>query len=216
MIKALLFDLDGVLVDAMDLHEEAFLSALRAYGGAVLSTQEHRERYAGLPTKKKLEALVHVGLLDPRHVEAVAQAKQRLTFEYMAQRLRQDPGRINLLRHFMPQYLLGCVTNCIKRTSAEMLQRAGLFTMLQCVITNEDVKEPKPSKEPYQKACQVLGIQPEEALVFEDHDIGMTSAFNAGCNARQIRVFRELTVEIVWDAIREADLALKAQTEPGE
>ena len=211
MIRALLYDLDGVLVDAMSLHEEAFLAAVRAYGKIALSQQEHQERYAGLPTRKKLEALVRVGALDQRYVEEVAKAKQRLTQEYIAQRIHPDPSRINLLQHFKGKYPQGCVTNCIKSTTMDLLTRAQLLPLLDAIITNEDVKSPKPDPEPYIRACGLLGFTPREVLVFEDHDVGMTSAYNAGCQARQIKEYRELTVEVVWQAIEEANLLAKEQ-----
>lgn len=204
-IKAILYDLDGVLCDGVDLHEEAFLAAVRAYGKIDLSQQEHQERYAGLPTRKKLEALVKVGALDQRYVEDVAKAKQRLTQEYIVHRIHADPSRINLLQHFKGKYPQGCVTNCIKSTTIDMLTRAQLLPLLEVIVTNEDVKSPKPDPEPYIRACGLLGFSPNEVLVFEDHDVGMTSAYNAGCLARQIREYRELTVQVVWEAIVEAD-----------
>src|SRR3990167_5685233 len=113
-VKALLFDLDGVLVDAMDWHEEAFLAALRSQGGVDLSTAEHRKAYAGLPTKEKLKRLVAAGRLDSRFTEKVAIAKQQFTMTYIEQRARPDRKRVYLLEHFQSAgFHLGCVTNCI-------------------------------------------------------------------------------------------------------
>ncbi len=214
-VKALLFDLDGVLVDAMAWHEEAFLTALRMHGNITLTSLEHRERYAGLSTKQKLAALERVGLISPKQVSEIAQEKQRLTGHLIEQRTVVDRQRVYLLEHFAAAgFTLGCVTNCIKSTATELLRRTELLPFMACLVTNEDVTSPKPAPEPYYKACSLLGLQPEETLVFEDHDLGLTSAFNAGCWTTQILEYRELTVERVWTAIQQANAAIKAKDQP--
>ena len=211
-IKALLFDLDGVLVDAMAWHEEAFLAAVRV-AGLALTAEEHRAAFAGLPTKQKLQRLVEQGKLPASKVAAVAAVKQALTQTYIEQRATPDRSRQYLLQHFKSAgYLLGCVTNCIKHTTTEVLTRTQLLPLLDIVVTNEDVKEPKPSKAPYLRACELLHLQPGETLAFEDHDLGVTAAYNAGCAVRQIHAFDELTIEVVWEAIQQANQQLKEST----
>lgn len=214
MIKALLYDLDGVLYDGMALHEEAFLAAIRTEG-AVLSVEDHRKDYAGLPTRKKLERMVQRGLLTEARATSAFQTKQQLTQTYLEQRIRPDTDRLYLLRHMKEAGLRqGCVTNCIKSTTYEILRRTELLPFLDPVITNEDVRAPKPSPEPYLAACHALDLQPKETLVFEDHDVGMTSAFTAGCNVRQITQYDELTIAVVWKALEEANRLLKGEEIP--
>lgn len=209
MIQALLWDLDGVLVNAMPLHEEAFLIAVHVEGKIDLTQQEHAQHYAGLPTKVKVAKLITEKRLDPRYAEAVVKAKQHWTQEFITYRVHPDPSRIALLEHFQSHFRMGCVTNCIKKTTMDLLERSQLLKYVrECIVTNEDAL-PKPSPEPYQKACGLLEVDPKEALVFEDHDVGMTSAFSAGCQATQIKTYEELTVERVWDAIKKAELYLE-------
>ena len=148
------------------------------------------------------------GRLDPRKADLVAQAKQRFTQTYLEQRCYPLTDRINLLTHFARDYKLGCVTNCIKHTTTEILRRTGLQPFFQAVVTNEDVSEPKPSPQPYHLACGLLEIEPPEALVFEDHDVGVTAAFNAHCAVRKTQ-YHELTVALIWGAIQETNAYLK-------
>ena len=211
MIKALLFDLDGVLVNAMPWHEEAFLAAVRVEGGIDIGQVEHAAHYAGRSTKQKLKMLVDHGLLDPRKVSKVAECKQRLTETYIEQRCVADMGRVMMMQHLKGAgYTLGCVTNCIKRTTLNLLERTQLLPFVEgCVITNEDVTQPKPSPEPYQKACGLAGVMPQEALVFEDHDVGLKAAFAAGCYVKQVHRFEDLTIDMVWEAIESANLTEK-------
>lgn len=210
MIKALVFDLDGVLVDAMLWHEQAFLAAARTEGNVVISTEEHRAMLAGRPTKTKLAWLVAQGRLDARKMAKVAESKQAFTQNAIELHCRPDPQRIALLRHFQGAgYQLGCVTNCAKAAAYDLLGRTQLLPFVeQALVTNEDVKQPKPDPEPYQQVCGLLACQPEEVLVFEDHDVGITSAFKAGCAVRKVATFPELTVEFVWQAIAEAKVYL--------
>lgn len=213
-VKGLLFDLDGVLVDAMALHEEAFLAALRAQGGIDLSQQEHSQDFAGLPTKVKLRRLVELGRLDARKVSAISEAKQLFTLSYAEQKLRTDPQRMYLLEHFTAHGMkLGCVTNCIKRTATELLERTGLLQYVEeCLVTNEDVSSPKPHPEPYSKACGILGLEPSAVVAIEDHPVGIESAQKAGCHTMHLLQWEHLTIDNVWDAIQKAELAAREAT----
>ena len=213
MIHALLFDLDGVLCDLMALHEEAFLAAVRVEGHFDLGAIEHRAHYAGRSTKQKLQMLVDIGLITQQQVSPIAQAKQRLTQTYVEQQVHPLTDRIALLRHFQTAgYGLGCVTNCIKSTAFDVLNRAGLLPFVErCVITNEDA-QPKPSPEPYQKACGLLETAPNEALVFEDHEVGLAAAKAAGCLTQHVPTYGWLSIESVWEAIEGAEMVQKMHT----
>ena len=211
MIRALLFDLDGVLCDLMSLHEEAFLAAVRVEGHVDLGTIEHQAHYAGRSTKQKLQMLVDIALITPEQVSKIAECKQRLTQSYLELWCTVNTQRVTLLQHLSgADYKLGCVTNCTKMTAYEVLRRTLLLPFVEgCIITNEDVKEPKPSPEPYTRACGLLEVTPAEALVFEDHKVGLESAFKAGCYVKQVHTFPELTVDFVWASIEETNALIK-------
>ena len=203
MIKAFIFDLDGVLVDLMSLHEAAFLSALKVVGGLDLGEDVHRARYAGRSTKQKLRQLVEHGLLESDKVDDVATLKQELTGKAILATVHELPARRYLMEHFQAgAFKLGCVTNCTKRTAYEVLRRIGVLPYLEAVVTNEDGAAPKPSPEPYRMVCGLLGVEPKEALVFEDHEVGRTAARLAGCHVQPVHAPPQLTVEFVWEAIR--------------
>ena len=205
MIQAILYDLDGVLVDAMALHEEAFLAALRVEGKIDLTQQEHQAAYAGLPTKVKVQRLIAEGKLEARYAEAVVKTKQALTEEYIHQRIHPEPQRMTLLEHFRPHFSLGCVTNCLRKNAVQLLMQSNLLRFFEeCLVTNEDAA-PKPSPEPYRKACGILDVEPHKALVIEDHDVGLTSAWNAGCYSVKLPAYADLTIPFVWEAIKKAE-----------
>ena len=83
-------------------------------------------------------------------------------------------------------YLVGCCTNCIRRTALVALSKVGVIEYLDVIITNDDVKNPKPHPEIYWKAMSMMGCLPEETLIIEDSPQGLLSATRS--RAEVIRV----------------------------
>lgn len=216
MVKALLFDLDGVLVDAMDWHRRAFLEALDKEAFVHMTAEEHDALLAGRPTKEKLKILAQRGTIKSEWIDRIASAKQERTRDTVALHCKPDPKVIRLLDYFRTKYTYGVVTNCTRANAHQLLRYAGILPMMAVVISNEDVKEPKPSPEPYRLACTMLDVAFEEALAFEDHDIGMTSAFKAGVPVTQIKTPGELTIERVSEAIEQTERTIRARQEAPE
>ena len=203
-IRAIVFDLDGVLCDCMSLHEEAFCAAVRT-AGIDFSVEEHQE-YAGLPSKQKLHLLVEKGRVPLSKVADIQKNKQALTKEYIVQRCHPDSHRRALLAHLTARgYRLGGVTNGSRLTTLEMLARTQLLPYLPSIVTNEDVREPKPAPEAYQQACTLLETPPEETLVIEDHPRGVEAARRARCHVAQLPTFAALDIGFVEDAIMRAE-----------
>ena len=191
-IKAVLFDLDGVLVDATDWHYEALNRALGLFGYTI-ARYEHLTTYNGLPTRKKLEMLsVEKGF--PRGLHSlVNRIKQKYTREeilrsctpvfekeFMVHQLKRDG------------YKLAVCSNSIRESVEMMLRASGLWELFDCVLSNEDVAKPKPDPEMYTSACQRLGIKPEEALIVEDAPHGVEAAKRSGSKLCQVTGFNEV------------------------
>jgi len=81
MNKAVLFDLDGVLVDACDWHYEALNRSLKEVANYTISREDHVTTYNGLPTKRKLRALVDLGIIREDDLEVISDLKQEYTKE---------------------------------------------------------------------------------------------------------------------------------------
>lgn len=179
-IKAVIFDMDGVLIEAKDWHYEALNKALGLFGMEI-SRYDHLVTYDGLPTKKKLEMLsVERGLPVELHefindmkqqytMEIVsAQCKPRFFHEYALSRLKQEG------------YKLAVASNSIRKTVQVMMEQAALMDYLEFFLSNQDVKIGKPDPEIYSKAIRQLGLQPEECLVVEDNEKGIQAARGSG------------------------------------
>jgi beta-phosphoglucomutase len=191
-IKAVLFDLDGVLVDATEWHYEALNRALGLFGYHI-ARYEHLTTYNGLPTRKKLEMLsVEKGF--PRGLHSlVNKIKQKYTREeilksctpvfekeFMVHRLKREG------------YRLAVCSNSIRESVELMLRASGLWELFDCVLSNEDVRQAKPDPEIYLAACERLGIQPHEAMIVEDAPHGIEAAKRSGAALCQVTGFNEV------------------------
>lgn len=180
MIEAVIFDLDGVLVDAAEWHYEALNKALGTFGFTI-SRKEHLSFYNGLPTRKKLEALsAHKGFSPALH-KTVISLKQRYTYETICARCRPDPAKIEMLDLLREcGYSLAVCSNAVHNSVELMLKRSAIFEYFSLVLGNEDVRVPKPDPEIYFRAFQLLKLSPEQCAIVEDSDHGKAAARASG------------------------------------
>jgi beta-phosphoglucomutase len=203
-IKAVLFDLDGVLVDATEWHYEALNRALALFGYHI-ARYEHLTTYNGLPTRRKLEMLsVEKGF--PRGLHSlVNKIKQKYTREeilrsctpvfekeFMVHQLKRDG------------FKLAVCSNSIRESCELMLRGSGIFDLFDCVLSNEDVKQAKPDPEIYLAACKRLGVKPQEALIVEDAPHGLEAARRSGGVLCQVSGFNEVDYERVKKSLDSA------------
>ncbi len=180
MISAVLFDMDGVLIDAKEWHYEALNAALALFGMEISRT-EHLAAYDGLPTRKKLEILTRTRGLPAKLHGFINDLKQAQTMEITFQRCKpmfhhQDA----LARLHREGRKIAVCSNSIRQTVHAMMERASLDPYLDLKLSNEDVSNPKPSPEIYQSAMKHFGLKPEECLILEDNDHGIAAARASG------------------------------------
>ena len=172
-IKAVLFDMDGVLIDAREWHYEALNRAL-ALLGYEITRYEHLTTFDGLPTARKLQMLtVERGLPAELHA-FINSLKQQYTLELVATRCKPVfHHQFALARLKGAGYRLGVASNSVRRTVEEMMERSDLMRYLDVMISNEDVSRPKPDPEMYLVAMEHLGVTPEETVIVEDNENGV-------------------------------------------
>jgi HAD superfamily hydrolase (TIGR01509 family) len=183
MIKLIIFDLDGVLVDARELHYEALNRALASIGEEyVISREEHLSTYDGLNTTKKLNMLTsQKGLPVDKHNE-VWQKKQDMTLKII-DAFSYDERMRSILRNLRDRgYTIAVASNSIRESVKMMLLRKGLLEFIDFFYSNQDVKNPKPSTEIYLQCMIKAGVSPKETLVVEDSHIGRKAAIESGAH----------------------------------
>ena len=202
MIKLVVFDLDGVLVDARELHYEALNEALADVGEEyVINRAEHLSTYDGLSTSKKLSMLTkNKGLPEELH-NAVWKLKQRKTIEII-DAFVPDERMIRILRRLKNDgYTLACATNSIRETAKLQLIRRGFFEHLDFLYSNQDVEKPKPSAEIYMRCMLRAGADPDETVIVEDSHHGRKAALCSGAHLCAVKNSEDVTYEKIREII---------------
>jgi len=181
-IKAIIFDMDGVLIEAKDWHYEALNKALQLFGMEI-SRYDHLMTYDGLPTRKKLEMLTRErGLPEGLH-KFINEMKQQYTMEIVYTECKPRFYHEYALSKLKNEgYNMAVCSNSIRNTIEVMMQKASLEQYLDFYISNQDVKHGKPDPEMYNKAIQRLRLNPKECMILEDNENGIKAARASGAN----------------------------------
>ena len=194
-IKAIIFDMDGVLVDAKDWHYEALNRALSPYG-IMIDREEHLHKYDGVPTRKKLEILSAEKPLPSEAHDKIYAMKQFYTMELSYERCRPIPTHIEALAGLKQRgYKLGLASNSIRNSVDFMMRQTGLASYLDIMLSNEDVARPKPDPEMYLKAVAHFGLTPQECLIIEDNPVGIKAAVAADAHLMTVRDVSEVNLD---------------------
>lgn len=206
-IRAVVFDMDGVLIDAREWHYDALNRALRLFG-LEISRFDHLSTYDGLPTRRKLEMLSIERDL-PRSLHGILnELKQRYTMEIVASQCKPTfQHEYALARLHREGLLLGVASNSVRRTVETMMEQSGLRRYLDVLVSNEDVTVGKPDPEMYRLAMSQLGVAAEECLVVEDNEHGIRAAQAAGAHVLVVAEPAEVTYPRIERAIAEAERA---------
>lgn len=208
MIKIIIFDLDGVLVDSCDVHFNAFNKALEMSGNndKKITYDEHLEKYNGKPTMVKLNMLTNDKGLDQSQYEYIWNLKQQIT-EEMIQSYTPDNRIIDILDKLKQQgYILYCASNSIWKTLKTVLLKRGFLNYIDFFISNEEVKYPKPHPEIYYKCLQRATVSPNEVLIIEDSDIGFKAASASGAHVLKVYNTQDLTYNNIISYINNLSL----------
>ena len=173
-IKFVIFDLDGVLVEAKEIHYEALNESLgEKY---MITWDEHLSRYDGLKTSQKLEMLTKDKGLPAELYDKVWINKQKLTIDKLRS-LSQSEQLIECMTSLTNDgYKIAVCSNSIRKTVLTVLSKLGIIEYVDLIISNEDVKNSKPHPEMYWKAISMMSFLPEQTLIVEDSPYGLLAA----------------------------------------
>lgn len=208
MIKAVIFDMDGVLIDAKDWHYDALNQALRLFG-LEISRADHLTTFDGLPTRRKLEMLtVTEGLPTELH-GFVNDLKQAYTMEIVNARCRPTFIHEYALAKLNSRGLkLAVASNSVRNSVVAMMERSHLAVYLDVMLSNEDVSKPKPDPEIYIRAMEQLGVQPQETLIVEDNDHGIRAARASGAHVLVVKTVQDVNLANIDSRIEEISQAV--------
>lgn len=195
MVKAILFDMDGVLIDAKDWHYEALNKALGLFG-IEISRYDHLHTFDGLPTKVKLKMLSERYYLPEQLHSFVNQMKQHYTAQIIHEKCHpMFHHEYALSKLHNEGYKIAVCSNSIRSTIELMMEKAMLLDYLDLIVSNEDVKNAKPDPEMYQTAISKFGLRPEECIVVEDNPNGIAAGKASGASVLEVATVYDVNYE---------------------
>lgn len=198
-IRAILYDMDGVLVQARDWHYEALNKALTEFGHASIGYDDHLKRFDGLPTRKKLALMPAV---PTDQYETINRAKQRHTLSIIAERCVPSAPHTQALEKLKAEgYRQALCSNSVRDSIRLILEKTGLGPYFEFYLSYEDVRAPKPDPIIYTTAMQCMGVAPAETLILEDNPNGLKSAYDSGAHVMEVRAVEDVTYESIREKI---------------
>ena len=182
MTSLVIFDLDGVLVDACEWHRVALNKALQEICGTEISLDDHYTTLNGLHTKEKLKIITSQGIVAAEDHAKISDRKQEITVELIKEKCPAEQTKIELITALKNKGIsVACFTNSIRKTAELMLRNCGVLELLDYVVTNEDVSVPKPSSEGYLKVVSHFNVSKNNVIIIEDSPKGYAAAVSARC-----------------------------------
>ncbi len=180
MFRAIIFDMDGVVVDSERSQVEAERRLFLRHG--VVPTQEDWAYFVGRTTEDVMAYMAR-----KYNIKATPERLVKDRDALYAGKLRDSvllmPGFRELANSLSPRYRLGLTTSSSRAEAEFELKRFKLGRLFSAVVTGDDVANGKPHPEPYAKTISLLGLSPSECVVIEDAVNGISSAKEAGALA---------------------------------
>ena len=190
-IKLIIFDLDGVLVEAKQIHYEALNQALGEQ--YAIEWNEHLSIYDGLKTNQKLDMLTERKGLPVNQHTNIWNKKQQLTLKALSN-LKPNPTIKKAISKLSQEgYKIACCSNSIRKSVLTMLSKLDLIEHMDLILSNEDVKNSKPHPEIYWKAISVMKCLPEETLIVEDSPYGLLAANRSKSHIMRVGSPKDIT-----------------------
>ena len=206
MVKLIIFDLDGVLVEAKNIHFNALNKALGEYA---ISWNEHLSTYDGLKTYQKLDMLSKEKGLSTNNHQQIWELKQQYTLQMLSE-LTPSTGLQSVMSALIKDgYKLAVASNSIRRTVVTVLAKLGIIEYMDLIISNEDVINSKPHPEMYWTTMSKIKCLPEETLIVEDSPYGLLAAARSKSYILRVKNPQEVTYKNISNKLKEIKMGNK-------
>jgi beta-phosphoglucomutase family hydrolase len=182
-VKGLVFDCDGTIADTMPLHYEAWVEALGQH--KVEFSEALFYEMAGIPSTQIIE------ILNDRHghnlaVQATADHKEEL-YVRLLPRVRPIDPVVRLIEQYAGRLPMAVATGGTRAICTKTLTALHLIHHFQHIVTADDVKHGKPAPDIFLEAARRIGVPPNQCVAFEDADLGVRAAADAGMKVIDVR-----------------------------
>jgi HAD superfamily hydrolase (TIGR01509 family) len=209
MVKLIIFDLDGVLVEAKTIHFEAFNKAL---GEFAITWDEHLSIYDGLKTNQKLNMLHELKGLPKEYFDKIWNDKQRYTLETLKDLKPNNELQVCMDMLITDGYKLVVCSNSIRKTVLTVLSNFNIIDRFDLILSNEDVINSKPHPEMYWKAMSKMGLLPEETLIVEDSPYGLLAASRSKSHVLRVTQPKDVTYTNINNKLKKIEMGDNTNT----
>ena len=181
MIKAIVFDFDGVLADSEPLHLRAYQEVLSALG-VTLTPHEYYAHYLGYDDEGVFTTLAaaHGFELDARRLDALVAEKGRVLDAIIESGDLLYPGAVSCVERMAAAFPLGIASGALRHEIEGVLRDNSLYHHFRFIVASGDTLVSKPAPDPYRRAVELHAVMPSECLAIEDSHWGVESAKAAG------------------------------------
>lgn len=175
---ALIFDMDGTLVDSGQLHEFSWTATLNKFGipidGPLMRT------LAGVPTRDTLEILIKkFDCQVTASIDEMNEFKQLCVRDNL-HRFVQPTALIDVVKKYHGKKLMAIGTGANTAEALLVLKQCGLNAFIQVVVGADQVENPKPAPDTFLRCAELMGVSASQCVVFEDSQLGLQAAAQAG------------------------------------
>jgi len=204
--RAVIFDLDGVLVDSEPLHVKAWKVLFEREG--IRACEEEFAMGVGMADTEWISLILAA---RRRHDDPQwwRRAKNEVFREILIREVRPFPGALDLIERLRGEFRLGVASNSVRETVETALRVLGVRERFEAVVGAEDLTNYKPHPEAYLKAAGALGVAPPRCTVVEDSTLGVQAAKAAGMRCVAITTtlpaHRLAQADLILPSLEEAD-----------
>lgn len=179
MLKGLLFDMDGVLVNNLDVHREAFAEFFRRYG--VNRTFDELNRHFGRGNDDIMGDLMPREIVERVGIRELGNQKEAIYREIYAPKIKPQEGLLEFLAESEREGLRSAVGSSGFLANVDfVLDRCDIRRYFDAIVAGDQVTKCKPDPEIYLTAAAKLNLKPSECIVFEDAEAGIEAGKRAG------------------------------------
>ena len=178
--KLAIFDLDGTLFDTKDVNYNAYQNAIKMLGIDVeIDYNNFCNLYNGKNYREFLPKIIPD--ITEEQMKNIHNFKKNIYTQYL-DKARKNELLFLMIQEIKEKFYISIVTNASKKNVKDILEKFSVKNLFDLLITQEDVKNPKPSAEGFLKAMNYFNISKKNTIIFEDSEIGIQAANKAETN----------------------------------
>lgn len=180
MIKAVIFDMDGLMIETEHLQSQSFEKVLKEYGKKPILNKDGVVQLVGITAKKNWVLLKKRYHIDEA-IEVLLAKKRKIYIKLLEKNIAAKPGLYKLVKFLVGHKIkIAVASNSVRQHIEFVLSKLKLIKHFTLLVSGEDLRRGKPFPDIFLKTAKHLKVKPGECLVLEDAEVGIIAAKRAG------------------------------------